>query len=140
MARAVFDTVVFVRALINPHGLCGRLVSELYDRYELVLSPAIVREILEVLRRPEIVSKARRLGHMRWEGVLNLLALAEVVEPRRAVAVSRDPKDNMFIEAAIEGAAAFVVSEDKDLLALDGYEGLRILRCGEFMELLAAGG
>lgn len=140
MTRAVFDTVVFVRALINPRGGCGRLVSELYDRYELVLSPAIMREILEVLRRPQIVSKTRRLGRMRWQRVLDLLALAEVVEPRRTVAVSRDPKDNMFIEAAIEGGAAFVVSEDKDLLSLDGYEGLRILRCGEFMELLAAHG
>ena len=140
MTRAVFDTVVFVRALINPRGRCGRLVSELYDRYELVLSPAIIQEILEVLQRPEIVSKARGLERMRWEGVLHLLAAAEVVEPRRTVAVSRDPKDNMFIEAAIEGAAAFVVSEDKDLLALDGYEGLRILRCEEFAELLEAGG
>ena len=39
MIRAVLDTNVFLRALINPHSRCGRLLDEFADDYELVLSP-----------------------------------------------------------------------------------------------------
>jgi len=46
--RAVLDTVVFLRALINPHGRWGRLLFDLSDRYVLVLSPEIIKEILSV--------------------------------------------------------------------------------------------
>ena len=37
--RAVFDTVIFVRALINRRGTWGRLVFELGDEYQIILSP-----------------------------------------------------------------------------------------------------
>ncbi len=50
--RIVVDTVVFVRALINPYGRWGRLVFEHADRHNLVLSEPITREVLEVLHRP----------------------------------------------------------------------------------------
>ena len=138
MVRAVFDTVVFVSALINPHGRCGRLLFELFDRYELVLSPAIIREILEVLLRPSVVSRATKLREIRLEDILDLLRLSEVVEPQAKLAVSRDPKDDVFVETAMEGRADFLVSEDKDLLELDGYRGLRVVRCREFLELIEA--
>ena len=52
--RAVLDTVIFVRALINPKGRWGRLLFDHSDKYVIVLSPEIVREILEVIHRPEL--------------------------------------------------------------------------------------
>jgi predicted nucleic acid-binding protein len=57
MIRAVFDTHVFLGALINPHLRCGRLLDEFADDYELVLSPGIAREMLEVLHRPRLLAK-----------------------------------------------------------------------------------
>jgi hypothetical protein len=41
-----------VRALINPHGIWGRLVFQRATAYALIISPP-VEEILEVLHRPE---------------------------------------------------------------------------------------
>ncbi|HLJ68344.1 MAG TPA: hypothetical protein VKX16_13385 [Chloroflexota bacterium] len=46
--RVVLDTVVFVRALINPYGMWGKLLFASADSYELVLSEPIIREGLEV--------------------------------------------------------------------------------------------
>lgn len=57
--QIVVDTVVFVRALISPYGLWGRLVFEEAHRYDLVLSKPIIREILEALHRPELAGKYR---------------------------------------------------------------------------------
>ena len=52
MIRAVFDTVVFVRSLINPHSIWERLLFEFVDAYELSVSPPLLQEILEVIERP----------------------------------------------------------------------------------------
>ena len=35
----IFDTVVFVRALLNPHSLWGRLVFDHYHEYRLIVTP-----------------------------------------------------------------------------------------------------
>lgn len=74
MLRTVLDTVVFVRALINPRGLWGRLVFEHADRYRLVVSPPVLREIVEVLRRPELTAKSRRLAALEARRIIDLLA------------------------------------------------------------------
>jgi predicted nucleic acid-binding protein len=46
----VFDTNVFLRALINPKGINARLVASL-DRFVLVSSRSILEEVTEVLSR-----------------------------------------------------------------------------------------
>src|SRR5438105_4186019 len=51
MVRVVFDTVIFVRNLINPHSICGRLLVDHWQQYQLVLSRPVAEEILQVLRR-----------------------------------------------------------------------------------------
>jgi hypothetical protein len=38
MLRVVFDTVIFVRALLNPKSRCGRLLFQYFDRYEIMPS------------------------------------------------------------------------------------------------------
>jgi hypothetical protein len=49
----VVDTVVFVRALINPHSRSGRLLlTDPSERCTIVLSPAVIEEILDVIFRP----------------------------------------------------------------------------------------
>lgn len=54
MPRVVLDTVVFVRALLNPRSACGRILFSFHDRYRLVLSTSIMVEILKVLARDEL--------------------------------------------------------------------------------------
>jgi len=39
----------------------------------------------------------------------------------------RDPADNMFLECALNANAALVVTGDQDLLALDPFQGIRII-------------
>ncbi|HSH78947.1 MAG TPA: hypothetical protein VLA19_10495 [Herpetosiphonaceae bacterium] len=52
MQTVVIDTVVFVRALLNPRSMWGRLVFDYAGRYRLVVSAPIVREVIEVIQRP----------------------------------------------------------------------------------------
>ena len=138
MIRVVFDTVVFVRALINPFGRWGRLLFEPSSAYRLVISPPVVSEVLVVIRRPEVVVLFRPHPGRDSAAVLALLADAESVEIDEATIprVSRDPKDDKFLATARAGRAAFLVSEDDDLLVLEEYEGIRIVNAETFLRVL----
>jgi putative PIN family toxin of toxin-antitoxin system len=133
--RAVFDTVVFVRALINPHSACGRIVFEA-ARYQLFLSEPVLVEILEVLRRPELTRKFRALQDLDLRRVLDILGRAAVVRVPSIPAVSRDPKDDKFLATALAARADYLVSEDRDLLDLEAYDGTTIFTCEEFLAIL----
>ena len=62
MPRVVFDTVVFVRALLNPHSRAQRLLFDHGTSYELILSEPALLELLEVLRRDEFRKLFRSLA------------------------------------------------------------------------------
>lgn len=135
--RAVLDTVVFVRALINPKGRWGRLLFDLADRYVIVLSPDIIREIVAVLYRPSL---RRRFPQMadppRLDRVLGLLEEAEVVEPKERVSVCRDPADDKFFACALAGGADYIVTEDEDILDVGEYRGVETITAERFITLL----
>lgn len=47
--------------------------------------------------------------------------------------VTADPDDDKFVECALVGHAAAIVSGDHHLLALDKYEGIPILSASDFL-------
>ena len=136
--RVVLDTVIFVRALINPRGKWGRLLFELSDRYVIVLSPPVIKEIIAVVHRGELRERFPEIAEPpRLERVLRILEEAEVVEPSEQLFVCRDPKDNKFFECALAGRADYIVSEDRDILAVGEHRGVNGVTAEEFMALLS---
>jgi hypothetical protein len=136
MIRAVLDTNIFLRALINPKSKSGRFFFEFSHLYTLVLSPEIIRELLEVLHRPVIRESFPQVSDIAVERILEAFAKAEVIETKLEVKVSRDPKDNKFIACALAGRCQYLISEDKDLTSIGEYKGIRIITSQEFLEIL----
>lgn len=136
--RVVFDTVVVVRALINPAGRWGRLIFERGDSYITIVSPEILREMLDVINRPKLLKRfAVTKDAPQMQILLSKLAGAVVVEPTQRINICRDPKDDKFLECAVEGRANYIVSEDKDLLDVEEHAGVRIVSAMEFLELIS---
>ena len=134
--RIVLDTVVYVRALINPKGRWGRLVLEVAGRHTVVTSPEIIREVIEVLQRPELRTRLPLLEYtVRVEAILATFAHAEVVQPTEHPSVCRDPDDDKFFWCATAASADYIVSEDKDILDVEEYQGIRTITATEFMSL-----
>jgi len=135
--RAVIDTNVIVSGLIRPRGAPGAVLRALRDRRLVaVVSPAILEEIVGVLSRPWLHSKYG-VDETDVETFLRLLVLrAELIEPSSEVRRCRDPNDDKFLEAAVDGHAARIVSGDADLLALDSIEGIAIVDPASFLEEL----
>ena len=52
--------------------------------------------------------------------------------------VESDPKDDKFLEAAVAGEAALIVSGDRHLSSLGAYRGIPIVSPREFLDRLAS--
>ncbi len=114
--KVVFDTNVFLRALINPKGVNARLVRAL-DRFVVVVSPAILTEVADVLSRSDLLG-AKSIRKLDADRLVALLRQAPLVTPTERVTVCRDPDDNKFLEAAVAAKAAYVVTVYRNLDAL----------------------
>ncbi len=132
--RVVFDTNIFVRALINPKGINARLVQSL-DRYLVITSLAILEEVVEVLSQPNLLG-SKAIAWLDADRAIELLRRAPLVTPTITVTVCRDPDDDKFLEAAVTAKADYLVTGDKDLREIDEYEGVKIRYPGEFLREL----
>lgn len=135
--RAVVDTGILVSALIVPHGTIRNVLRALRDgRFIPIYSTPMMVELIDVLGRPKIQAKYHVQPNDIGE-LINLVRLrGELVIPKRAIEVCRDPKDNKFLEAALAGDAGAIVTGDDDLLVLHPFEKIDILRPAEFLTRL----
>jgi putative PIN family toxin of toxin-antitoxin system len=121
----VVDTNVLVSRLLLPESTSGRAVRSAVDRGRLLVSAATMEELAEVLARAKFdpyLSIAERQEFIRLLG-----RIAEMVSIVRVVRACRDPRDDKFLEVALNGRANLIITGDRDLLALDPFMGIAIL-------------
>jgi len=135
--RAVVDTGIFVSALIRRRGTIGSILQALRDgRFSVIFTTDILVEIIDVLGRDKIRIKYH-IDPDDISALINLIRLrGELVIPTQTVNACRDPKDDKFLEAAQAGQADCIVSGDADLLDLEAFEDIPILRPAEFLARL----
>ena len=134
MYNLVVDTNVIVNAAIGdgkPHQF---LLEVLHGgKCTLVASDEIISEIRKVLGRPKF-----RLGENEInDAVSTLESLSNVIKTKSKFrVVKRDPDDDMFINAAYDERADYIVSGDHNLLYLKEYEGITIVTVAEMLRIL----
>jgi len=135
VARAVLDTNVLVSALISPGGGSARLLLELRSgAFELILSPLLLAELREVLRRDKFrryVSEAEADAYValiRSEGVVRADP-GPSLEP-----ISPDPDDEYLIDLARDAGADALVTGNAHLLELRAI--IPVMTPAEFLEVL----
>jgi putative PIN family toxin of toxin-antitoxin system len=135
--RVVVDTGVLVSGLIRPRGTIGDILHALRDgRFTAIYSTPMMLEVTEVLSRQKIQEKYH-IQPDDIEALINLVRLrGELVIPKQSITACRDPKDDKFLEAALAGTADAVVTGDDDLLVLNPFEGVELLRPFEFLARL----
>jgi len=136
LLRAVLDANVYVSAIIQPAGTPGRLVERfLRDAsFELVLSPAIVDEVLRALGYRKVRKLLGGIDAQLW--FEDIVVLADVVADTQLSGVCDDPDDDKYLAAALEGRASHVVTGDRRFLALGEHEGVEIVTSRAFLDLL----
>jgi len=135
--RAVLDANVHVSAFVRPEGPPGQIIERLLRdaAFDVVLSAAIVEDVLRALAYPKVLEYARtKVDPDLW--FEDIVVLAEFVTDMAIESVSDDPDDDKYLAAAREGRAPFVVSGDPDLLAIEEHDGVRIVSPRALLELL----
>jgi putative PIN family toxin of toxin-antitoxin system len=137
-SRAVVDTNLLISGLITRTGTPAALVDALIARrFTLLSSAELVAEPQDVLSRPRMARY--RLDSILIGNLLQRFSAAEQVTPRSALPLqSRDPKDDKFLVCALTGGADYLVTGDKDLLALQGDPHLGAVRIVTAREFLTA--
>jgi uncharacterized protein len=63
-------------------------------------------------------------------------ATAQLLTIMKRVTECRDPKDNKFLELALNGVANVIVSGDQDLLMLNAFGGTPIVKPAAFVQMI----
>jgi putative PIN family toxin of toxin-antitoxin system len=125
--RVVFDTNIFVSALILPGSRAGQALARVINGTDrLILSKPILDELLGVLAR-----KFSRDQEALARVAVSLGDLAEWVHPNRRLTAAAEEEDNRILECALAGRAEIVVTGDKELLQLGTYQGIGIITLRE---------
>ena len=129
--RAVLDTNVLISAALFAQSIPRRVVDLVCDDGELIFSAVTFIELEDALFRKKFDRYVDQ--SVRVEFVATLFQSAVFALPTETIRVCRDPKDDPFLEAAVAGNAAFIVTGDADLLALDPFRGIRIVNPAAFL-------
>ena len=128
--RVVFDTNIFVSALIFPESSADKALHRIIQgEDQLIISKAILDELLGVLAR-----KFSRDREALARVALFLDDIALTIKPGHRVKILSDDADNRILECAVSGGADIIVSGDHELLALGDYNGIQILSLRKYIE------
>ncbi len=135
MFRAVLDANQFVSAILHSSGNPAKALNAWRSgSFELVISPSIVEEIRRVLNYPRL-ARIHKKGPEEIDELLDDLAALAFVSPGKLKlrVIRQDPSDDIYVVAAVEAEARFIVTGDADLLNIEESEGIRIVTAREFL-------
>jgi putative PIN family toxin of toxin-antitoxin system len=127
---AVLDSSVIVSAFLSGAGASAEILRlwRHEKAFQVILSDPIFAEIIRVLLEHGIADPIVE----DFVAALHLLAL--VTDNLYVVRhVAQDPSDDVFLAAALEGQADYIVTLDRHLVSLEQYHGIQIVRPAAFL-------
>jgi|SRR6516165_6595723 putative PIN family toxin of toxin-antitoxin system len=129
--RVVVDTNTLISRLLLPASVPAQAVRRAVAEAQLLASDATIIELADVLARAKFdpyVTIAERQEFLRLFG-----RVAERIPIIHIVRACRDPKDDKFLELAVNGEAHLIITGDTDLLALHPFRGIGILSPASYL-------
>jgi putative PIN family toxin of toxin-antitoxin system len=128
----VFDTNSLISANLSPDSVNRKAFDKVRQIGIAVYSNATFAEFAEALSRPKFdkyISIKKR-----QQAVTAFKKRAHLIPVSITLKICRDPKDNKFLELAVEAGAVCIITGDKDLLVLHPFENIQILSATDFLK------
>ena len=133
--RFVVDTNILVSAVLIKSSIPDVAFKKANNLGIMLFSDATFQELQEILNRSKF-DKYISLN-IRTQFLAKLKLESEAVEIVQIIKECRDPKDDKFLEVAINGNATHMITGDKDLLALHPFRGVDIITATQFLEIFS---
>jgi putative PIN family toxin of toxin-antitoxin system len=133
--KAVIDTSVMVSVAFAKQGIAKKLRDLIADnRFTMVTSKPILKELYEVLHYPHIVQRFNPSKNDIEEFIGMIIENAMITKDTyRIDGITLDPKDDMFIACALEGDADYIVSRDPHLRDIKHFQRIQIIDATTFV-------
>jgi putative PIN family toxin of toxin-antitoxin system len=133
MLKFVFDTNVFVSALISKRGNPALLLDRVRKSYTLFISKDILSELKDVISRDNFGYTDVEVNTF----IEAIISFSDIVNPEIEIdAIKADPDDNKILECAVASGASYIVSGDRHLLELKEYGTIKIIKPKAALDLL----
>jgi len=130
--RLVFDTNVLISALLSPKSTAAKILNWAENNGTVLYSEATLTELISVLNRPKF---SKYISPKDIAGlVIRIKAVWLSVEIINQIKLCRDPKDDKFIDIAINGEASHIITGDNDLLVLHPIETISVINPRNFLD------
>ena len=128
--RVILDTNVLVSGIFFSGPPFRILNACRNNKLQLVMSTDILAEYQRVA-----VVLGRKYPQIDLHPILDLLTVNSdiVAAPLLANPVCDDPDDDKFLACALASQTPLIVSGDKHLLDVDGYQGIQVLKPRPFV-------
>lgn len=133
--RIVADTNAIISGALWDGAPCDALLLAIRGDIELFTSHRVLAEARKILSD----SKERfHFSQQEIDDVISgVLTFAQIIEPTEIVRICRDPKDDHVIACALASKADYIVTYDNDLLVLNEYNGIKIMKPEEFLVVMS---
>ena len=118
--RIILDTNVLVSAALSGSSIPGKVFDEVLEEHIILASKESCTELEEVIWRKKFDSYITPDERRFFLNVF--INEAQIVGTKEKITACRDPKDNMLLELAVSGQADYIITGDRDLLALNPFQ------------------
>jgi uncharacterized protein len=129
--RIVVDTNVLISRLLVANSVPAEAVRVARRNGRLLVSDATMYELAEVLSRRKLDRYVTLKDRQRF--LREMARIAEFVPVIQVIRECRDPKDDKFLEVALNGRADAIITGDADLLAMNPWRGMAIVTPREYL-------
>ena len=133
--RFVIDTNILVSAVLIKSSVPDVALKKAKNLGIMLFSETTFQELQEILNRSKF-DKYISLS-IRTQFLAKLKLESAAVEIVEIIKECRDPKDDKFLEVAINGNATHIITGDKDLLELHPFRGVDIITATQFLEIFS---
>ncbi len=127
----VLDTSLWISRLLMPTGSAAQAVNHALAWGIPLMSEESLSELVDVISRPKFDKYLS--SHDRRHFVRLLGGIVRMVSVTQRIAACRDPKDDKFLDVALNGGAQLILTGDSDLLTLHPFHGISIISPADFL-------
>lgn len=131
--RIIVDTNVLISFLLLPDSRANQAVRRVLKGSIILASDDTLAELASVLARPKFnkyISLKDRQQFLR-----KFVRICESIIITKRIQLCRDPRDDKYLELAVNGNADLIISGDKDLLSLHPFGEVQIFSPTRYLNI-----